>query len=235
MGWMTYRNAVGQSWNNVDGNFARSRTEQTYGRIGIALEKPSWPDVSLTYVRNSFVSMLDPRGMVSLKPDNHMLEGALAIQRPTWNLRLASSYVLARETWPNGGDSSMRIQSLSATLRPMATLTITPTIAYRQEFHARSGAGVENPMASLALSYDEDSRLQFSMNGNYASSRSSDGMMHTEHIRGRGVVAWVVYTSAEWTTKITFEAGYNRFTNRSTRATDIEDISGLIRLAVAAR
>lgn len=36
-------------------------------------------------------------------------------------------------------------------------------------------------------------------------------------------------------TKIGFEAGYNRVTDRVARSTDTEDISGLVRLGIIAR
>jgi len=39
-GWVTFRKAVGQTWNNVDGESTRSRLEQTYGRVGLLLTCP---------------------------------------------------------------------------------------------------------------------------------------------------------------------------------------------------
>jgi len=42
---------------------------------------------------------------------------------------------------------------------------------------------------------------------------------------------WAMYSSAEWTTKVAFEAGYNR----ASRSNDTEDISGLVRFGIVAR
>lgn len=234
-GWVTFRNALGQTWNNVEGETTRSRLEQTYGRVGLLLNMPSWPELSVTYARNSLNSTLEPMGIAPQRSSNHTLEGAVALQRPSWDLRFASSYILANDLLRGEADRSIRAQTLAAILRPINTLTITPILAYRQEFQSWSGVRIDNPTASLAFSYQQGPRLLFSTMGNYSSSRSSDGVIHSENLRWKGVLDWALHSSNEWTTKIGFEAGYNRVTNRATRTTDLEDISGLVRLSVAQR
>ncbi len=234
-GWVTFRKAVGQTWNNVEGESTRSRLEQTYGRAGLLLNMPSWPELSVTYARNSVNSMLDPIGAAAQRSSNHTIEGAVFIHRPRWDLRLASSYILASDLLRDDLESNIRAQTFSAVLRPIDTLVITPAFTYRQEFRPWSGARTENPVASLAVSYEQDHRLLFSTVGNYGSSRSSDGFIHNETLRWRGIVDWAMYSSAEWTTKVAFEAGYNRANNRASRSNDTEDISGLVRFGIVAR
>ena len=69
--------------------------------------------------------------------------------------------------------------------------------------------------------------------GNYAGIRSSDGLIDTLHMGGRGKLAWDIQRSQGWTTFISFEAGYNRMTHRATSAAGTEDISGLLRVVLA--
>lgn len=233
--WMTFRNAVGQTWNNVEGEATRSRLEQTYGRVGLFLNKPSWPELSITYARNSLTSVLEPIGTVPQRSTNHTIEGAVALQRPGWDIRFASSYILASDLVRGDADSNIRAQTFSVILRPVTTLTITPVFAYRQEFQSWSGVRIDNPTASLAFSYQQSPRLLFSTVGNYSSFHSSDGLIHNENLRWRGVLDWAFYSSPEWVTKIGLEAGYNRVTNRVARSTDAEDISGIVRLGIVAR
>ena len=71
--------------------------------------------------------------------------------------------------------------------------------------------------------------------GNYSSFHSSDGLIHNENLKWRGVLDWSLHSSPAWVTKIGFEAGYNRITNRVARSADTEDISGLVRLGIVAR
>ena len=51
---------------------------------------------------------------------------------------------------------------------------------------------------------------------------------------GKGIVAWDVRQSAKWNTLIALEAGYTRVSNRVMPAADTEDISGLLRIVLAA-
>ncbi|NGZ02200.1 MAG: hypothetical protein CV090_04010 [Nitrospira sp. WS238] len=233
-GWVTFRNAVGQTWNNVEGEPTRSRFEQTYGRAGLVLAKPSWPEVSVTYVRNSLSSMFDPIGVAPQRSANHGIEGAMSFHRTSWDLRIASSYTLASDLLSGDADSAIKAQTLSAALRPINRLIITPAFTYRQESRPRSGVRIENPGASLVVSYEQSPDLRFSTVGNYGSSRSSDGLINIETLRWKGIMDWAPYTSLEWTTKIAFEAGYNRLSNRVSRSNDLEDISGLVRLGIVA-
>ena len=234
-GWVTVRNSIGQTWNNVEGESTRSRLEQTYGRVGLLLDTPSWPELSVTYARNSLNSVLDPVGVTPQRSSNHVLEGAIAMHRPTWDLRLASSYILANDLFNGEADSTVKAQTLSAVIRPITSLTITPVFTYRQEVRSKSGIRIENPVASLAVNYEKNSQLLFSAVGNYGSSRSSDGLLDNETLRWRGMMDWALYTSPEWITKIAFEAGYNRLSNRTARSHVIEDISGLVRLGIVTR
>lgn len=234
-GWMTFRNALGQSWNNVEGESTRSRLEQMYGRVGLFLNKPLWPEFSITYARNSLNSVLEPIGGTPQRSSNHTIEGAVTLQRPGWDIRVASSYILASDRLRSDADSNIRAQSLSVILRPINQLTITPVLAYRQEFQSWSGVRIDNPTASLALSYQQSPQLLFSTVGNYSSSHSSDGLIHNENLKWRGVLDWSLHSSTWWVTKIGLEGGYNRVTNRVARSADTEDISGLIRLGIVAR
>lgn len=233
-GWVTFRNAVGQTWNNVEGELTRSRLEQTYGRAGLLLAKPLWPELSVTYVRNSLNSVFDPIGVAPQRSSNHGFEGAVSIHRATWDLRVASSYILASDLLSGDADSTIKAQTLSAALRPFNRLMITPVFSYRQESRSRSGTRIDNPVASLVVSYEQSPDLRFSTVGNYGSSRSSDGLINNETLRWKGIMDWALYTSSEWTTKIAFEAGYNRLSNRVSQSNDLEDISGLVRLAIVA-
>jgi hypothetical protein len=122
---------------------------------------------------------------------------------------------------------------LTASFRPMNTFTISPTVGYREETQEASGTRIDGPSASLALQYRQSRQLLISAMGNYASSRSNDRIIDNENVGGKGILAWDVQQSSTWSTLIAIEAGYTRVSNRSTPATDSEDISGLVRLVLA--
>jgi hypothetical protein len=106
-------------------------------------------------------------------------------------------------------------------------------LAYRTEIQQWSGVRTDSPTAGLALNYKQSERVFLSVTGNYASTRSSDGLIDTENVSGRGLLAWELLRGLTWNTILAFEAGYNRISNHATPTTDTEDISGLLRLIVA--
>lgn len=233
-GYATVRSAIGQLWNNVAGDTTRPRLAQTYERMGLTVAKPSWPELSLTYSRNSFSSELEPLGILPQRIQSHTLEGAVAYQRIRWNVRLASSYSVTSDLLRGGAESNVRMQLLSGSFRPLNTVTLIPTLIYREEVQQWSGVRIDSPSASIALQYKPTYRVLLSAMGNYASSRSSDGLIDNENLGGKGVLAWDLQQSSKWNVLIAVEARYNHLTNRVTPSADTEDISGLVRLVLAA-
>jgi hypothetical protein len=232
-GWTTLRSAIGEQWNNVAGDSTRSRLEQTYGRVDLAWKRPTWPVITLTYANNSLNSAIEPLGIAPQRSHNHTLESTLAYNGMGWNARFASSYILGSDLLRGGAESTVRMQMLTAAFSPLNTLTISPTLGYREEVHDWSGVRTHSPSASVALQYRHSQQLLISAMGNYAGTRSSDGLIDTEQVGGKGRLAWDFQRSPTWTTLISLEAGYSRMTTHVTPVAGREDISGLLRLVLA--
>ena len=75
---------------------------------------------------------------------------------------------------------------LTAAFRPSTTLTISPTLAYREESQNWSGIRIHSPSASVALQYRQSPEILISAMGNYAGTRSTDGLIDTVHMGGNG-------------------------------------------------
>jgi hypothetical protein len=232
-GWTSFRSAFGQQWNNVIEDSTRPRLEQTYGKLGVAWKRPVWPEITLTYAHTSLNSTLEPLGIAPQRNHSHSLESALAYNGMGWNARLASTYILGNDLLRGGAEYSVRMQTFTATFRPLDTLTISPTLGYRDEVRDWSGSRIHSPSASVALQYSQSLKILISAMGSYAGIRSSDGLIDTIHMGGRGRLAWDIHRSQGWTTRISLEAGYNRMAHRSTSAAGTEDISGLLRVVLA--
>ena len=233
-GRTTLRSAVGQQWNNVTGDTTRSRLGQTYGRLGLAWKSPGLPEFMLTYSNTGNRSSAEPLGVAPQRNHTHTLEGALAYTGAAWNARLASAYVLGSDLQRNGAENTVRMQTFTAAIRPLNTLTITPTLAYREELQDWSGTRIESPSASVAVQYRHNQRIWLSAAGNYTSAHSSDGLIDTQQVGGKGILAWDLQRSQAWATLLSFEAGYNRLTNNASPSADVQDISGIIKLILAA-
>ncbi len=228
------RSSSGQTWNNVDLDPARSRIEQSFNRIGLALVKPDWPELSLTYSRSTMASTFDPSGTLPQRSQSNSMEAALAYAGLTWNARLSSSLILTNDITRGGAEATALAQVLTAAFRPINTLTIAPTVSYRTENQSWSGAKIQTPMASVSLLYKQSQRLLVSATGGYTSTTSTDGLIETESIVGRGMFAVHLDPIYKHPTTISLEAAYTNTTNRAVAGLDSEDLSGLVRILVAA-
>ena len=233
MGIAKLRSSSGQTWNNVDLDPTRARIQHTFNRIGLAVAKPAWPELSLTYTRSALASSFDPSGSIPQRSQSNSMEAALSYTGLTWNARLSSSYILTNDETRGGSQSTAFAQTLVATYRPMNTLTLAPTLSYRTETQSWSGATMQTPMASLSLLYKQSQRLLVSAMGGYTSTSSSDGLIDTNSIVGKGMFALHLDPIYGHPTTISLEAAYTNTTNRTVAGLDTEDLSGLVRILVA--
>ena len=162
------------------------------------------------------------------------MEAALAYTGLTWNARLSSSLVVTNDAMKGGAESTALAQAFTGVFRPINTLTIAPTLSYRTETQSWSGARVQTPMASLSLLYKQSQRSLFSAMGGYTSTTSSDRLIEMESIVGRGMFAFHLDPIYGHPTTISLEAAYTNITNRTVAGADSEDLSGLVRVLVAA-
>ena len=233
MGIAKLRSSSGQTWNNVDLDPTRARIQHTFNRIGLAVAKTAWPELSLTYTRSALASSFDPSGSIPQRSQSNSMEAALSYAGLTWNARLSSSYILTNDETRGGSQSTAFAQTLVATYRPMNTLTLAPTLSYRTETQSWSGATMQTPMASLSLLYKQSQRLLVSAMGGYTSTSSSDGLIDTNSIVGKGMFALHLDPIYGHPTTISLEAAYTNTTNRTVAGLDTEDLSGLVRILVA--
>ena len=233
MGVAKLRSSSGQTWNNVDLDPTRARIQHTFNRIGLAVAKTAWPELSLTYTRSALASSFDPSGSIPQRSQSNSMEAALSYTGLTWNARLSSSYILTNDETRGGSQSTAFAQTLVATYRPMNTLTLAPTLSYRTETQSWSGATIQTPMASLSLLYKQSQRLLVSAMGGYTSTSSSDGLIDTNSIVGKGMFALHLDPIYGHPTTISLEAAYTNTTNRTVAGLDTEDLSGLVRILVA--
>ena len=215
-GVTTIRSVTGQQGNNLGGDPTRSRLDQNYGQIGLSWNQASWPSLAVTY---------------SQKALNHSVEAALGYSGLAWDVKLASSYILGSDLIRNSSDR-INLQTITASLRPLNTLTIAPTLDYRTEQQDGSGVRIESSSAALAMNYLQSQRLFLSAMGNYSGKRSTDRLVDLETIGGKGTITMEIQEVRGWVPRMSLEGGYDQQMNRFMRPAETHDISGLLRLVL---
>jgi hypothetical protein len=233
IGSATVRSSLGQQWNNVDNDPTRSRLDQTYGQVRLLWQRAAWPTFAVTYSQNTSNSTSTPTAVAPQRMNTQTVEAALAYTQSVWTATLVSSYILGTDLLRREADQHANVQTISASFRPVNTLTLSPTLGYRSEQQEWSGARLDSPSASFDMNYRQSREFFISAMANYSETRSSDRLIDLENLGGKGILAWDVQHSQEWATLISLEAGYNRQINRMLPSAQTEDVSGLIRFVLA--
>ena len=233
-GLIRFRSQMGQIWNNVDGDPTQLRSTQTYARMGMTLLGQHWPDMSLNYTHASLLSAFTTGGPPVQRAAIGTLEAALSYTRPTWQTRLACSYILTDNHLSGTKDTTGLLESFTASFRPWNTFTVVPSVGYRTDHDQWSGARVDTPSASINLNYRATQRFFISALGGYSSAHSSDGLVDTEVMNSRALLGWTL--PAGWSPAIqpivAVEAGYTRTAYHAGGWSELQDVSGLMRLIV---
>ncbi|HEU4685855.1 MAG TPA: hypothetical protein VFS39_15225 [Nitrospira sp.] len=229
-GPMAIRSTFGQQSNNVDADPTRPRIEQHYNRLGVSWNKAMWPRLELTYAQNATNSTLNPAGVAPQKANQQSVEAAVSYGGTFWDAKLASAYGLTADP---RGDGHVQSQTVTASLHPLSSLTITPTLGYRVEQYEWSSTRLDSPSASLAMNYQQNRRLSVSAVGSYSTMRSSDRLVDMDTIGGKGVLAWQLEPVRDWKPQVSVEGGYNLQVNRLMPSAQTENLSGLLRLVLA--
>jgi len=230
-GAMAIRSAVGQR-NQLDADATRNRVQQSYNRIDVSWGKPAWPNLALKYAQNAAGAM-DPLSQSPQRAEHHRVEAAIGYGGTLWDAKLASSYGLETDLMNHGAESQVKTQTITASLRPLETLTITPALGYRAERPEWSSERIDSPSASLSMNYKQSPRMSVTAMGNYFGLRSTDSLIDLDNIGGTGVITWELEPVRDWKPQLSFEGGYNLQVNRLMPSAQTENLSGLFRLVLA--
>jgi len=231
-GAMEVRSTFGQR-SQLDVETPGNRVQQSYNRIDLSWGRAAWPRFALKYAQNAASNTMDPLSLFPQRADHHRVEAAVVYGGAFWDAKLASSYGLETDLMNRAAESRVRTQMVSGSLRPLETLTITPTLGYRAERPEWSSARIDSPSASLTMSYKQSSRMSMTAMGNYFALRSTDKLIDLDNIGGRGVITWELEPLREWKPQLSLEGGYNLQINRLMPSGQTENLSGLLRLVLA--
>ena len=232
-GAMAVRSTVGQR-TDLEAEAAGNRLEQSYNRTDVSWNKAAWPHVALSYAQNAEdPTTLDPLSLSPQKANHHRLEAAVGYRGALWDAKLASGYGLETDLLQHGGESQVKTQTVTASFRPLDSLSITPTLGYRAEEQEWSGARMNSPSASLTMKYQQSQRMTLTAMGNYFGTRSSDKLVDLDMIGGKGVLTWELEPVRDWKPQLSLEGGYNLQVNRLMPSAQTENLSGLLRLVLA--
>jgi hypothetical protein len=231
-GIVRLRVSQSETWNNVDREPSRARLRQVTDRMLLAIARPNWPELTLSYSRGISSSELEPASVLPVRNRMDTLEGALSYGWGDWTAKLSSTYSLTRDLLNPAIQTEGLLHAVSGSYRPVPSLTLAPSVTFREDRKRWSGARSMVPAAALSLTYAPSHLLRLAASGSYSATHSSDGLIGNNTVTASGTAAWTVEKSATSRTTLSFEVAYRGFKDELSPRLSNEDLSGLILLEI---
>ena len=122
-------NGLTERWDNLDKDPSRVRLCGTQRKTTLALAPQAWPELIVTYTRDSFRSSFEPIGVAPQRYLMDSVEAALSYVKAEWHARLFSAYSINRDQLHAGGDMVGLSYGASGSYRPTDRLTVVPATA----------------------------------------------------------------------------------------------------------
>jgi hypothetical protein len=232
MGVVRVRTALTEHWDNVDKDPRRPRISGTQEKATLAIASQAWPEMTITYARNSAWSSFEPIGVEPQRNLTDSVEAALSYARPKWQARLFSIYSVSSDRLRVEGETIGITHAVSGSYRANH-VTIAPTLSMRADQQRWSGARLETPSASLSLTYVPSTAFKMAAFGSYSRTRSSAGLVDSSMSTLTSVFTWVYCHTPKLRTTVSIDATYTALLDGVQPFRSTEDLSGLVRLQLA--
>lgn len=234
-GMIRLRTALTEYWDNLDRDPGRARWTGIQEKTTLAIGRPSWPELGLSYVKGTISSSLEPVGMMPVRSRSDTVEATLSYATANWNARVLSAYSLVSDRLRPDGESRAITYMVQAAYRPTRMVTISPSLSFRKDQQQWSGVQIQTPSASLALTYSPWGAFNVTTLGAYSQTHSSDGLIDSSTYRVKSVFTWTELDSGQFQTTFSIDAGYTTSLDAVQPARSMEELSGLVRIEVARR
>lgn len=233
LGVARFKTAMTERWNNITKDPRRPRITGMQESASLVIAPISWPEVSLSYARDSSSSALEPTGVLPQRSLSDTLEAALLYKRPRWEARFLSSYSLNSDRLRPNEKTIGLTYAISGLYRPTDTLTIVPSLSLHEDQRRLSGVQIETPSASVTFTYSPSAAFRLTVFGSYSKTQSSDGLVDYNLYRMASALTWTCHETTKLRTILSFNASYTSSLDVVQVSRSTEDISGLLRVQVA--
>ncbi|MGH7230535.1 MAG: hypothetical protein ACREJU_04155 [Nitrospiraceae bacterium] len=234
IGMIRLKTVLTERWDNIGKDPRRPRVFGRQKRTTLAIAPPAWPELIITYARDSFWSSLEPIGVAPQRNLMDTVEAALSYDKSKWDARLFSIYSVNHDRLRLDGKSVGLTHAISGSYRPTERITIASTVSIRADHQRWSGVRLETPSASLALTYLAGAAFKMTAFGSYSRTRNSDGLVDTSTSRMTSVFTWVCQNTSTLRTTLSLDASYTAWLDAIQPSYSTEYVSGLLRFQVAA-
>jgi hypothetical protein len=222
---------------NVDRDPALPRTSRTQTAVSAQLAPRAWPVFGLTYATgDSERTWLTGEGRTRTieRQTFDSVAGSAYYGGPGFDLSGTSTYSYSRDPARRDRDMTSLYHDLSVTLRPINTITVTPSVGSGVDRYDWASTSYQSDSASLLLTYTPTaSRWSLWTLGAYTASSSSDRTVDGRTMSVTGGLAYGLGKILGGRASISVEAGYDHYVDGIYPESSTRGAFGLVLMRVA--
>jgi hypothetical protein len=192
-----------------------------------------WPDLDVAYRHARSDSAPQPAYVAPAHSGADTVEAGMSFSRSDWTARVLSSYAAGEELWLNGSGTRERGHTLSGSYRFTDSVTVAPSLVYREVSQGWSAARTDIPSATLSLTYAPLRDLKLATEGSYSRTLSTDRLMDRDAYQIKTEMSLTARRSSSIETTLSIDAGYQNSKDRLSASGPLEDVSGFLRLRIS--
>jgi hypothetical protein len=197
-------------------------------RLGAAL-----PEVDLSYSHAGTDNIPQPAHVAPSYSGADAIEAGLSYSRSDWTARVLSSYAVGDQLWWNGSGMRERGHTLSGSYRFTDSVTVAPSLVYREVSQGWSAARTDIPSATLSLTYAPLRDLKLATEGSYSRTLSTDRLVDRDAYQIKTEMSLTARRSSSIETTLSIDGGYQNSKDHLSASGPLEDVSGFLRLRIS--
>jgi hypothetical protein len=237
IGVFKFKTILSDYWDNVDFNPSRPRIRKTQGGASLDIAIPSWPLLSLSYMRGTSLTTRRPDVSDRKSEDFQSVDGYIYYySRSRWELSSYAGYYLSKDKIQSDSKSKIFSSGIKGSYRPTDSMIITPGIGFTSEKYDWFGGGSEytTPTASLSLSYyPTDRPFSFNVYGYYSRYKGNDGFTDASTLNGSGEMTWKLGKTFLGDQSISLSVGYYNYLDTVYSSSSYKEFSAQVAYKMA--
>jgi hypothetical protein len=220
---------------NVDRSPALPRTTKAQTAVTVEVTPPAWPVFGLTYATGDSRRVWFTPG--ARGPEQQAFQSLTAASYyggARWDVTASSTYALSRDSVKSDQQTASLYHTVSLSLRPLSSFTISPSIGAGEDRYLRSAATSGTGSASLMVSVDPPaSRWHAWTVAAYTKNRISDNSVNGRGMSVTGGLGYDLGRLIRGRATLSVEAGYDRYADDVSPGNSLRAVFGFLLFKVA--
>jgi hypothetical protein len=229
----------GQFWDNLAAYPWQPRTTRTQAGAALDVWLPAGVALNVAYQNGLAERAPGPRPRSAQAATAgasafHSVATSLSCGGAAWSLTVSSTYAPSTDVRDPERETISLSHDVSATLRALPSVTITPALTVAEDTYEWSGTRSQTTSASVSVSWTSVLEgVDLTVSGSYARNHASEELYDATAISATAGLIWRLRQGSLGGTSVAFQVGSNHYFDKVTALAGYSEIYGMVTLRIA--